>query len=282
MSNASSKPAADRNEPAAAKDSLPPEQETQFQARTTQGKVGWSPWAAVLVAVAVYFGAQIVASLLVLVYPLIMHWSVAEMERWLTNSILAQFSYFVAAEALTLGAIVWFIRSRKTPLSAIGLRWPKLGDIAPALAAFFVYFVVYAIVLAVAVHLVPGLNVNQKQDTGFQTASGFWQLGVTFISLVVLPPVVEEIVFRGFVFGGLRSKLRFWGAAALTSLLFASAHLQLGSGQPLLWVAALDTLVLSMVLCYTREKTGSIVPGMFVHALKNGIAFVGLFILHVK
>jgi len=96
----------------------------------------------------------------------------------------------------------------------------------------------------------------------------------------VLPPLVEETVFRGFVFAGLRNKLKFVWAALATSALFASAHLQIGNGQPLLWVAALDTFTLSLVLCYLREKTDSLWPGILLHALKNGIAFLSLFVLH--
>jgi membrane protease YdiL (CAAX protease family) len=59
--------------------------------------------------------------------------------------------------------------------------------------------------------------------------------------------------------------------------LFGVAHLQFGSGAPLLWVAALDTFTLSIVLCYLREKTGSVWAGVFLHAIKNAIAFVALF-----
>jgi membrane protease YdiL (CAAX protease family) len=97
----------------------------------------------------------------------------------------------------------------------------------------------------------------------------------------VLPPIVEETVFRGFIFTGLRGKLKFVWAAVLTSLLFATAHLEFGSGKPLLWVAGLDTFTLSLALCYLREKTGSLWPGILLHALKNGVAFLSLFVLAI-
>ena len=100
---------------------------------------------------------------------------------------------------------------------------------------------------------------------------------LVFISLVLLPPVVEEIVARGFLYTGLRSKLPKIVAALITSALFAAAHLQWGSGAPLLWVAALDTFTLSLVLVYLREKTGGLAASMGVHMLKNGLAFVVLF-----
>ena len=136
--------------------------------------------------------------------------------------------------------------------------------------------------LTIATHLFPSLNVHQKQQLGFQDASGGLKLALTFVSLCVLPPLVEETVFRGFMFTTLRGKLKFVWAALITSLIFASAHLEFGSGQPLLWVAALDTFTLSMVLCYLRQKTDSLWPGILLHSLKNCIAFVTLFVLHAS
>jgi membrane protease YdiL (CAAX protease family) len=107
------------------------------------------------------------------------------------------------------------------------------------------------------------------------------QLTLTFISLVILPPLVEETLMRGYLYGSLRKNMSKIGAALVTSIIFASAHLEFGSGAPLLWIAALDTFVLSLFLVYLREKTGSLWAGMLVHALKNGIAFASLFIFHL-
>ena len=140
----------------------------------------------------------------------------------------------------------------------------------------------YTVLLSLATHIFPTINVNQKQQLGFQNSSGSLDLFLTFVSLVVLPPLVEETVFRGFIFTGLRSSLKWWWAAFITSLIFATAHLEFGSGQPLLWSAAIDTFTLSLVLCYLRQKTDSLWPGILLHALKNCIAFVALFILHAS
>jgi membrane protease YdiL (CAAX protease family) len=44
------------------------------------------------------------------------------------------------------------------------------------------------------------------------------------------------------------------------------------------WAVALDTMVLSLMLCTLREYTGAIWAGVLVHAIKNGLAFYLLFI----
>jgi membrane protease YdiL (CAAX protease family) len=141
----------------------------------------------------------------------------------------------------------------------------------------------YAVLLALASTLAPDLNVNQQQDIGFQRVSGTGQLVVTFLSLVVLPPLAEETLFRGFLFTTFRRRMSFLLATLLTSTLFAIPHLLESQGsQGLLWVAGIDTFVLSLVLCVLRERSNSLWPGILLHGLKNGIAFVSLFVLHSR
>ena len=144
------------------------------------------------------------------------------------------------------------------------------------LGGFAAYFVLYIVGLVIAKALVPSLNLEQEQEIGFSTNTQGAALLPVFISLVILPPITEEIVARGFLFGGLRTKLPFAVAATITSVLFAAAHLGEAS-EGLLWIAAVDTFILSLVLCYLREKTGSLWPSIGVHALKNGLAFIVLF-----
>ena len=45
-------------------------------------------------------------------------------------------------------------------------------------------------------------------------------------------------------------------------------------------LAAATAFVLSLVLIYLREKTGSLWASITLHAIKNGVAFVALFALH--
>ncbi|HSX30956.1 MAG TPA: type II CAAX endopeptidase family protein [Candidatus Saccharimonadales bacterium] len=245
-------------------------------------KVPWSPWLAVVYAVVVYFVAQVAASIIIVLYPHYKGWNSPRTTMWLNNSVLSQFLYVLLAEALTFSAIWWFIRRRGAGLRAIGWRRPRWMDPVFALSGFAVYFMVYGLFYTLAKHFLPHLNVTQKQDLGFTSVTGHGDLLLTFLSLVVLPPLVEETVFRGFVYTGLKNKLRPLWAGLATSLLFAMAHLEFGSGKPLLWIAAIDTFTLSLVLCYLREKTNSLWPGIVLHGLKNALAFVSLYVITLR
>lgn len=230
-----------------------------------------------------YILTQVVAGILISIYPAFQHWTNDQTTEWLNSSVGAQFGYMVLVEAATLGGLWWFLRRHKSNFRALGLtRRPKLLDPLLSAGGFGVYFVVYIILVMVMSWLVPSLNVNQEQDVGFSSATGLIALSMTFISLVILPPITEEILMRGFLFGSLRRKLPFLVAAVLTSAIFASGHLTGGAkGSPLLWIAFIDTFILSIVLCYLREKTGRLWAGIGLHMIKNGVAFVSLFLLHV-
>jgi hypothetical protein len=242
--------------------------------------VPWSPVVAILYAALIYFVSQFIAGFLLFAVLKAAGWSDSRISDWISQTVTAQFLYVVMAETITFAAIWWFIRLRRSNLRAIGMKRPRWIDPLYTLVGFATYFLVYAGALALVSALVPSINLHQKQELGFDSAtSSTISLILTFISLVVLPPIVEETVFRGFMFTGLRTKLKPIAAALLTSVIFAVAHLQFGSGKPLLWVAAIDTFVLSLVLCYLRNKTDSLWSGIFLHALKNGLAFTTLYLI---
>jgi len=83
---------------------------------------------------------------------------------------------------------------------------------------------------------------------------------------VVMAPVFEEIVFRGFLFRGLANSWGWvWGALA-SAAIFGAAHLQLDVFLPL--------AALGFVLAWAYKKTGSLWTCITMHALFNLIAVV--------
>jgi len=238
---------------------------------------GLTPALAVVGTIAIFFISQLAATLIILIYPALKHWSSAQSQAWLTNSTVAQFLLVLMLEALAVYMVLQLLKWRHVPAKVIGLVRPKLMDLPYALAGFAVYFPAFIGVYSLAQLLLPNINYDQKQQLGFDNATAPHQLILVFISLVILPPIAEEIMVRGLLFTGLRTRLKWLPTAVITSILFAAAHLEFGSGAPLLWTAAMDTFILSLVLCYLREHTRSLIPGMLLHALKNGVAFVVLY-----
>ncbi|HEX7633006.1 MAG TPA: type II CAAX endopeptidase family protein, partial [Candidatus Saccharimonadales bacterium] len=199
---------------------------------------------------------------------------------WLNNSISGQFFYVLLAESASIGGIYLFLRRFKVSFAAIGLKKPRWSDVGWGIGSVPFYIALYLLTVGVVSSLVSGLNVDQSQDIGFNDVHGIGPLILTYISLAVLPPITEEIMVRGFLYGSLKKAMPTIWAVLATSALFASAHLPEGGAAGPLYIAALDTFVLSLVLIYLREKTGSLWASIILHAIKNSIAFVALFVLH--
>jgi sodium transport system permease protein len=85
------------------------------------------------------------------------------------------------------------------------------------------------------------------------------------LAFAVLPAVVEELFFRGFVLSGLTGSLRGrWGttrAVIVSAALFALFHIFPEKWPP--------TFLMGLVLGFLAVRTGSIWPGMIAHALNN-------------
>ena len=255
------------------------------QAINTETKLPWQrvpkwllPVVIILIGVVIFFAAQYAASFLMSLYALIRGWNYQQANNWLTNSVTAQFFFVLFFEAIVVGLLYGIFKHYHRSLATIGLKRLKLKDGAYGLIAYPVYLIIYLAALTIFTHLFPSLNVNQSQNIGFTSVHGTYQLVLTFFSLVILPPIAEELLFRGFLFEGLKKSMPVIYAGILTSIIFAAAHLPEGASGPF-WVGALDVFILSLVLVYLKQKTKSLWPGIFLHAIKNMVAFVSLFLL---
>ncbi|HET7629813.1 MAG TPA: CPBP family intramembrane glutamic endopeptidase [Candidatus Saccharimonadales bacterium] len=149
-------------------------------------------------------------------------------------------------------------------------RWTKYPKVLAVFAAYLITSQLVSIIVAVLFSNV--IDLHQKQELGF-TASSLvqpYQYVLAFFMLVILPPVFEEILFRGYLFGRLNKKMGFWASTLVTSFVFGFVHFN--------WSVSIDVFILSLFLCYLRRDSGSIVPGMVLHGVKNGLAYFLLFI----
>lgn len=203
-------------------------------------------------------------ALLLLILPFIADWPISDN---LGFSVLG-----VAYELLIIAAIWLVLKFYNLDFTAIGLgKKVKFGYLKTAILAFVVYLPISIIVSQIA-SIVFTIDLDQAQDVGFSDPQGI-EIFTAFLVLVVLTPLAEELLFRGLMFFGLRRRLPFWVTSLIVSLLFAVVHWQLN--------VAIDVFVLSMISCYIREKSASLWPPVFLHGLKNSLAFLLLFVFKV-
>ncbi|MDA0266304.1 MAG: type II CAAX endopeptidase family protein [Cyanobacteria bacterium] len=96
-------------------------------------------------------------------------------------------------------------------------------------------------------------------------------LGVFFFTAAIAAPLFEEFLFRGFLLPSLTRYMPVGGAIALSSLIFAAAHLSLSEVLPL--------MVLGMVMGVVYTRSRNLVAPMVLHSAWNGITMLGLFLL---
>jgi membrane protease YdiL (CAAX protease family) len=87
----------------------------------------------------------------------------------------------------------------------------------------------------------------------------------TFIHVCILAPVIEEILMRGFVLGGLQSTLGVVFALLVSAFLFALLHFNM--------VQTLSAFICSLILGMLYLKTGSILCCMIAHCGYNAISY---------
>ena len=89
------------------------------------------------------------------------------------------------------------------------------------------------------------------------------------LSLAVIPAVLEEFFFRGYLFNGLRRRFPGRLIIVVTAVLFGLFHVL--SPSALMPERFLPSTLLGLVLGWVCYRTGSVLPGMLLHACHNGL-----------
>lgn len=88
---------------------------------------------------------------------------------------------------------------------------------------------------------------------------------------IAIAPLIEELIFRGFLFRVFDDIGGRWLAIPASAVPFALLHLmQLGSN----WVGFAVILSIGSLLSVIRGLTGSIVPSLTVHVTYNSVLFI--------
>lgn len=239
--------------------------------------INWDPTDAVTLTLVLYFASQVAAAIGLLVWGVAHHVTFEQVVHQSDKSTFLQFLASLVMYGFVAGGLWWLLRRRGRNFKSLGLRRPVWRDVWFVPVGIAMYFLLVIITMGLAGQLFPSLNLDQKQQLGFDASPG-GNLWMVFVSLVLLPPLVEELVCRGFLYLGLKTGWPKYVAVIITSALFATAHLQFDSGAPLLWSAAIDTFVLSLILIYLREATNGLWAPIGLHMSKNLLAFSLLFL----
>lgn len=217
-----------------------------------------------------------IALLAVLIFAAASHWSAflellpygklrgtSAYEQQLYTALFWGRSFIVT---ILFAGLYWVMPSHYRP--DIGWRWPKWWwyPIAVASSLLLMYastFIVKELVAA---------GFPYKSAVGVFLNAPPAIAALAFLNLGFVSPIVQELVFRGWLFSGLTRALPVVWAALISAALFSFVHTI--SGVPALAFAFLWGLSTAVLFRYSR----SIVPPAIAHVVNNAIA--SLILLH--
>lgn len=226
------------------------QQPPKFMPDKELSKVGGSLWLYIIMQLTLSFLFSFVAMPLIM-YSLYYDYSAI-------NACIAMLISFISGIIL-----LWFMsNSFKRSIQDLKFTFKPKETID---TVAMMYFLNYAIGIIGAL-----LSKFGFPDTSpdFSLNGGFLYNLFTFINVVLLAPIFEELIFRGMILQVLSKYNRIF-AIFVTSLLFGLLHLNMTQAVP--------AFFMSLVLCYMCLKTDSILVTILAHAGNNFLALMSVY-----
>ncbi|HKG22825.1 MAG TPA: CPBP family intramembrane glutamic endopeptidase, partial [Blastocatellia bacterium] len=191
-----------------------------------------------------------------------------DIEAWLTTETtgLIQVLANIPAHLITL-AFCWLIATNRGRIPfkvALGWKWEGFSPIAKIVYLCSIVAGVFVFLLFLSFVLPPPRETSLDKLLKISPAI---RISVAIMA-VVSAPIVEEVVYRGIMFGGLVKKIGRVPTILVVTMLFAGVHFPQ-------YFESLQAIVgltfLSLVITTVRAQTRSILPCVLIHLLYNGI-----------
>lgn len=162
--------------------------------------------------------------------------------------------------------VIYFaVTQYKNRIEALGLSLKNVfKNIFYGLAGYIALVPVLVLILAataVVINITKYIPAKQpvvelllkEKDTAF--------LAYSSLFAAIAGPFVEELFFRGFLYGALKRYISVFWSMLVTAALFAALHTHV--------VGFLPIMALGVLLAYLYEKTGTLVSSITVHIAHN-------------
>ena len=143
---------------------------------------------------------------------------------------------------------------------AVKIKSVSIGDAVKYTLAAMGFVYVFNLLLSF-------MNINlsmfgfENKVSDYGSTSGTAENIIYFIAIAVVPPIIEEFLFRGAILGSLR-KHGDALAIVVSAVMFGFAHSN--------FIQTPVTFLTGLVLAYLTVKTNSLIPAIIVHFVNNG------------
>ena len=169
------------------------------------------------------------------------------------TSIIAIIIFFVFNELLFLIALIYFgiyFREEKNLF--------KTDKIIKSIISFTLFIPLLFLISFIIQYVLPEYK---QQEIVLNFKSTLIEDKGILLHVLILAPVVEEVIFRGYIYRILKSKLPIIFSMIISSTLFALIHYNV--------LSYILLFVLSIFLTYIYERNGSIICPIIIHSLFN-------------
>jgi membrane protease YdiL (CAAX protease family) len=149
------------------------------------------------------------------------------------------------------------------------LRWLDLAIGAGASIAEYIARIAAALILVLALPSLRNAHASNLDVTGLSVPA----LVLTGVLVVFIAPPVEEFIFRGLILRTLMTRMSFWPAAVLSSIVFALFHAPAVNTLDGAVVLVSSIFVFALCQCLLVRWSSRLAPAMVAHGVGNGIAF---------
>ncbi|MFX1253067.1 MAG: type II CAAX prenyl endopeptidase Rce1 family protein [Promethearchaeota archaeon] len=191
----------------------------------------------------------------------------------------------ILADLLAIGVILIMIYRFRIGLDHLKWTSKESLNLSKPLLLFFVatgFLTIGGLILGIVLDVIfNSLQLIPTTSSPYETLFTFSNLNsiiLTFLAGVIIGPIFEEILFRGYLLPVLQEKLKMGSFAAvlLSSLFFATIHVQADLASSLYFTLQhfFGTFTLGVVLGFIYIQTEDIRPVIFFHALNNLVALI--------
>ena len=192
------------------------------------------------------------------------------------NKATFRIARYVGSLLMIFTPLVWVKRKYGLSKEILGLRKGNLS-----LPFYILLGIGAAVIYSLIIQLTP-LRYGAA-ITGFKISYSYIDLILLPLSIsgfasIVLTPVGEEIMDRGFTYGYLRRKLGVAQGLFLQALLFSLLHFDYIYGNAFSLIT--NRFLIGLILGILYEKTGSIYSSMICHSVINYLVIIFMVFIH--
>jgi uncharacterized protein len=146
----------------------------------------------------------------------------------------------------------------------LGLVWPRARDVGIGFAGLLVIYLAFWLIFLLIGH--PPSRYVAKL---YREAQSDGTLPLLLLGVVIVAPVGEEVLIRGFLYRGwATSRLGPSGAIVLTSVVWTALHTQYE------WTILAEIFCIGLLYGSIRRRSGSTVATIMLHVTQNAGSFV--------